>query len=123
MKMVSLEGGAQDFFTSERFVTSSRYDHSSSQAGERQQLESVSLQALLHQLKPSFLIMDIEGAEADLASESLDLHSLKKLCIEMHPQIIGDQAVTQIIANLVAKGFMLRMRECRDDVLFFSRAA
>jgi len=91
--------------------------------GERQKLESVSIQKLIDELQPSFLIMDIEGAEVDLASERLNLHSLKKLCIEMHPHIVGDEAITELIANLIRQGFILRMTESHDDVLFFSRAA
>lgn len=123
MKMVSLKGGEQDFFASDRFVVSSRYDNSNQYEGERQKLESVSIQQLIDELRPSFLIMDIEGAEVDLAAENLDLGTLKKLCIEMHPHIVGDEAITRLIANLFDKGFQLRMSECQDDVLFFSRAA
>ncbi len=123
MKMVSLDGGEQAFFASDRFVVSSRYDNSEQYRGEQQRLESVSIQGLIDELKPSFLIMDIEGAEVDLASKTLDLQSLKKLCIEMHPHIVGDEAITDLIANLIRQGFTLRMCESRDDVLFFSRAA
>jgi len=67
--------------------------------------------------------MDIEGAEVDLANEKLDLGSLKKLCIEMHPHIVGHEAVTRVIGRLIAQGFALNLRESKQDVLFFSRAA
>ncbi|MEM8946725.1 MAG: FkbM family methyltransferase [Planctomycetota bacterium] len=123
MTMVSLKGGAQDFYASDRFVVSSRYDNTQRYGGEQQTLESVSIQSLIDQLKPSFLIMDIEGAEVDLADEQVDLGSLEKLCIEMHPHIVGDDKITALIANLIRQGFQLRMSECRDDVMFFSRAA
>ncbi len=123
MKMVSLDGGKQDFFAADRFVVSSRYDNSDQYAGEQQKLDSVSIQKLIDDLEPSFLIMDIEGAEVDLASEGLNLCSLKKLCIEMHPHIVGDEAITRLISNLIRQGFTLRLTECRNDVLFFSRAA
>ena len=123
MKMVSLDGGEQDFFVAKRFVVSSRYDNSGHYESERQQLDSVPIQTLIDDLRPSFLIMDVEGAEVDLASESLHLHSLKKLCIEMHPHIVGDEAITRLISNLIHQGFILRMTECCDDVLYFSRAA
>ena len=67
--------------------------------------------------------MDVEGAEVDLAAETLDLGPLKKLCIEMHPHIVGDEAITRLISNLIRQGFTLRLTECRDEVLYFSRAA
>jgi len=123
MKMVSLDGGKQVFFAADRFVVSSRYDNSDQYAGERQKLDSVPIQKLIDDLQPSFLIMDIEGAEVDLAAEGLDLSPLQKLCIEMHPRIVGDEATTQLISNLIRQGFTLRLSECQDDVLFFSRAA
>ena len=123
MKMVSLEGGEQEFFAADRFVVSSRYSNSDQYAGEQQQLDSVAIQTLIDQLKPTFLIMDIEGAEVDLASDQLNLHSLQKLCIEMHPHIVGDEAISRLVSHLIRQGFQLRMSECRDDVLFFSRAA
>lgn len=123
MKMVSLAGGEQEFFAADRFVVSSRYDNSDRYAGEQQKLDSVPIQGLIDELKPSFLIMDIEGAEVDLADERLNLHSLQKLCIEMHPHIVGDEAISRLIANLIRQGFQLRMSESQDDVLFFSRAA
>ncbi len=123
MKMVSLAGGEEEFFAADRFVFSSRYDNSDSYTGERQTLESVPIQSLIDELQPSFLIMDIEGAEVDLADEQLNLHSLKKLCIEMHPHIVGDEAISQLIGSLLRQGFHLRMSESHADVLYFSRAA
>ena len=123
MSMVSLAGGEQQFFAADRFVVSSRYDNSQQYAGQQQTLESVSIQSLIDELKPTFLIMDIEGAEVDLADENLDLGSLEKLCIEMHPHIVGDEEISQLIANLIRQGFELRMSESQGDVLFFSRAA
>jgi len=123
MKMVSLEGGEQYFFAADRFVVSSRYDNSGQYDGEQQKLDSVSIQTLIDDVQPSFLIMDIEGSEVDLAAKELNLRCLKKLCIEMHPHIVGDEAITRLISNLIHKGFTLRMTECRNDVLFFSRAA
>lgn len=123
MKMVSLTGGEQVFFAADRFVVSSRYDNSQRYAGQRQTLQSVPIQQLLDELQPSFLIMDIEGAEVDLAAEGLDLSPLRKLCIEMHPHIVGDQAITHLIQKLIEQGFQLRLTESQDDVLFFSRAA
>ena len=123
MKMVSLDGGQHDFFAAERFVVSSRYNNSAQYEGEQQQLDSVPIQQLIDELQPTFLIMDIEGAEVDLADEGLNLHSLRKLCIEMHPHIVGDEAITGLVSSLIRQGFTLRLKESQDDVLFFSRAA
>lgn len=123
MKMVSLTGGEQPFFVSDRFVVSSRYQSSGKGDSKATTLDSVSIQELIARIQPTFLIMDIEGAEVDLAGEELDLGSVKKLCIEMHPHLVGDEPISRVISNLLRQGFSLRLRECREDVLYFSRAA
>lgn len=123
IKLVGLEEGESEFFVDKRFVTSSRFSDEGTADRQKQTIPAVSLQKLIDTIKPSFLIMDIEGAEVDLADERLNLGSLKKLCIEMHPRIVGDKAVTRVIARLIEQGFALHLRECKEDVLYFSRAA
>lgn len=123
MKMVSLAGGEGEFFVADRFVGSSRYAGSGEDGREKLLTTSVSIQELIKQIRPTFLIMDIEGAEVDLASQGLDLCSIQKLCIEMHPKIVGDEAISQVVGRLLHQGFTLRLTESHDDVLYFSRAA
>jgi FkbM family methyltransferase len=122
IKLVGLEAGETEFFVDPKFVVSSRYDRPGENR-KAQTIPAVSLQSLIDSIKPSFLIMDIEGAEVDLADEKLDLGSLRKLCIEMHPQVVGHEAVTRVIGRLIAQGFALNLRESKQDVLYFSRAA
>lgn len=123
IKLVGLEAGEAEFFVDPKFVVSSRIAISGESQRKAQTIPAISLQELIESIKPSFLIMDIEGAEVDLADEKLVLGSLKKLCIEMHPHIIGHEAVSKVIGRLIAQGFALNLRESKQDVLFFSRAA
>jgi FkbM family methyltransferase len=123
IKLVGLEEGEAEFFVDKRFVTSSRFGESGTPDRQKQTIPAVSLQKLIDTIRPSFLIMDIEGAEVDLANERLNLGSLKKLCIEMHPKVVGDEAVTRVIARLIGQGFALHLQESKEDVLYFSRAA
>lgn len=123
IKLVGLDDGEGEFFIDQKFVTSSRFEHGGEQRGVAQTVPAVALQSLIDSIQPSFLIMDIEGAEVDLADERLNLSPLKKLCIEMHPQIVGHEAVSRVIGRLIAQGFALNLRESRQDVLFFARAA
>jgi FkbM family methyltransferase len=123
IKLVGLETGEGEFFVDQKFVVSSRFEQHGTTTRTSQTIPAVSLQSLIDSIQPSFLIMDIEGAEVDLADERLDLSSLKKLCIEMHPHIVGHAAVSRVIGRLIAQGFNLNLRECQQDVLYFSRAA
>jgi FkbM family methyltransferase len=123
IKLVGLESGEGEFFVDPKFVVSSRFELPEARDRTSQTIPAVSLQSLIDSLRPSFLIMDIEGAEVDLADEQLNFGSLKKLCIEMHPQIVGHEAVSRVIGRLIAQGFHLNLRESKQDVLYFSRAA
>jgi FkbM family methyltransferase len=123
IKLVGLESGEGAFFVDQKFVVSSRFERPGEQNRTSQTISAVSLQSLIDSIRPSFLIMDIEGAEVDLADERLDFGSLKKLCIEMHPHIVGHEAVSRVIGRLIVHGFHLNLRESKQDVLFFSRAA
>ncbi|WP_197530447.1 FkbM family methyltransferase [Bythopirellula polymerisocia] len=123
IKLVALEEGEEDFYVDEKFVTSSRFGSDEDVGRQQQKVPAVSLQKLLDSIRPTFLIMDIEGAEVDLADSSLNLSTVRKLCIEMHPQIVGNEAITRVVARLVEQGFTWQLRESKQDVLFFSRAA
>ena len=123
IKLVALEAGEEDFYVDDKVVTSSRFVSSEKSGRNRYKVQSIPLQELLDTIRPTFLIMDIEGAEVDLADASLDLSTLNKLCIEMHPHIVGDRAITRLVARLVEQGFTWQLRESKQDVLFFSRAA
>ncbi len=123
IKLVGLEAGEAEFFVDKKFVVSSRFGNPNDVGRKSQTIPAVSLQSLIDTIQPSFLIMDIEGAEVDLANSNLNLGSLKKLCIEMHPQIVGNDAISRVIVRLIEQGFDLHLRECRQDVLYFSRAA
>jgi FkbM family methyltransferase len=125
MRMVSLDAGPQDFFVADRFVLSSRHAAATAQkngTSTRTRIDSIPLAEVLAEVRPSFLIVDIEGGEADLAAESVSLAGVNKLCIEMHPHIIGDDGVSRVASALIAKGFRLCVGESRGAVLFFSRS-
>ena len=123
IKLVGLEEGENEFFIDDKFVISSRYGEPGDPRRQAHKVPTVALQSVIDTIRPSFLIMDIEGAEVDLADHRLDLNPLNKLCVEMAPHIVGHKAVTRVIARLIDQGFALNLRESKQDVLFFSRAA
>lgn len=61
--------------------------------------------------QPSFLIIDIEGAEEELLP-SLDLTNVKKLQIEFHPLVYGDETMKKLMTVIERKGFV---KESDDD--------
>jgi FkbM family methyltransferase len=126
MQMVCLDAGPQEFHVSERFVVSSRHAAATGGAGETATATSVpsaSLPEVLHRLRPTFLVADIEGGELDLADERVDLSSVQRICVEVHPHITGDEGVSRLIEALLGKGFSLRLGQSRGCVLLFERMA
>lgn len=54
-------------------------------------------------IRPSFLVVDIEGGEQDLFRYAR-LDGVEKLCIELHPGVIGQRAVDDVIAAIARQG-------------------
>jgi FkbM family methyltransferase len=76
----------------------------------------------LARVKPSFLIVDIEGGEAEFFAGA-ELSTVRKICVETHPDVLGDQVLSQMFAGLVAQGFALDFSLIRKNVFFFHRPA
>jgi FkbM family methyltransferase len=76
----------------------------------------------LARVKPTFLIVDIEGGEAEFFAGA-DLSTVRKICVETHPDVLGDRLLSEMIAGLVAKGFALDFSLIRKNVFFFHRPA
>jgi FkbM family methyltransferase len=59
----------------------------------------------LARVRPSFLIIDIEGGEHDFIRYA-SLDGVRKVCIELHPDVIGSQAVSEVEAFFISHGFL-----------------
>jgi len=81
----------------------------------------LSLNAVLRETQATILIADIEGGEVSLFDEA-DLSLVQAVCLELHPDIIGDRGVHSIIGSLHGQGFVY---DCRSDhyVIVFRRPA
>ena len=78
------------------------------------------LNAELIRLSPSFLIVDIEGGEAEFFAYA-DLASVNKICLETHPDVLGNDGISAIFSRLFAQGFVLDFGCIRKNVFFFYR--
>jgi FkbM family methyltransferase len=120
MKMVSINSGQEKFYVSDRFVVSSQFNHQS--RADELSVSSDAFQDVVRDVQPTFLVMDIEGSEVDLADESIDLGCITKICVEVHPNIVGDEPTSRFIQSLLNRGFRLELSSSKGDVLFFQRA-
>ena len=78
------------------------------------------LNAELKRLAPTFMIVDIEGGEADFFAYA-DLAGVRKICLETHPDVIGNDGISALFARLLAQGFLLDFSGIRKNVFYFYR--
>jgi FkbM family methyltransferase len=117
---VGREEGRRRFYVQEHFVGSSVIEQDS--PGQAVNVTQVDLGRLLEEVKPTFLIVDIEGFEAELLN-NVQLEGVRKICVELHPGIIGDAACSRLVAELIDQGFALDIDSVFRSVAYFSRAA
>lgn len=108
-----------DFFLEPGFWSSSTIERSAQ--SEKVLVQSKNINKELDNIKPTFLIIDIEGGEKDLIP-LIDFSSIRKIIIEMHPHVIGNDEVSGVIELVLSKGFNLRLDESIGEVLFFELA-
>ena len=70
---------------------------------------------------PTFLIIDIEGAEIEMIPV-LDLRNVKKLLIELHPHFTGLTAANELILQLFQKGFVIDMERSLRNHFYMVRS-
>ncbi|GGB41463.1 hypothetical protein GCM10011505_23630 [Tistrella bauzanensis] len=107
------------FYVSPNFFSSTTVDHG--QSAEKVTVRQQPISDVLTHLRPSYLIMDIEGGEVDLVP-AMDLSSIDRILIEVHPHKAGPAPVSAMIASILGRGFCLDTRRSSRDVLFFFRA-
>ena len=77
--------------------------------------------ALLATHKPSLLICDIEGGEANLLGSIPCMPSVKKIVIELHQDVTGAEGIRDIFLNLSKQGFAYDPLLSQRGVVVFRR--
>lgn len=102
--VLAREAGEAELFVAPEFVSSSLRPAGDTAAQARVRVPRLDVNALLRQLAPTFLAIDIEGGEAELLP-AIDWHGVRKLALEVHPQHIGEEATRALLALLADQGF------------------
>lgn len=111
--------GIADFEVDEDFWASSTR---AAQEPHRERVHVTRIDApeLERRLRPTYLVMDIEGGEIDLLP-MLDLSTVNKVCVETHANIVGQKSVDEAVQQVVDRGFTLDSRLSRPNQLFLAR--
>jgi FkbM family methyltransferase len=67
---------------------------------------AVTVQDAIKQYRPTYIISDVEGTEVDIFSTGT-LHGVRKLCLELHPHVVGHEPINKMIDHLRSIGFQV----------------
>lgn len=104
MKAVTSDGRDLTFFQDSKVLSSSVYDRGLGSAEIT--VKSVAIAGLISRHKPTVLLMDVEGAELELL-RAPDLAQIRTIIVEMHPHIVGQTEIADLVSALTAQGFKL----------------
>lgn len=113
---VAPQAGSVDFFIEDQLVSSSTIQRT--ETSSRVSVDSLTLDSLIRTVRPTYLIVDVEGAEETLF-DGADLSGIRRICLEVHPHVIGDGACTRVIAQIARNGFDLELDRSSGRVLSF----
>lgn len=76
---------------------------------------------ILRDVNPSYLVVDIEGGEEDFFEDCSFLieSSIKKILIELHSNIIGEEKCSMVIQNIIKSGFKMQLDSVPKNVIYF----
>ncbi|MEM0915062.1 MAG: FkbM family methyltransferase [Planctomycetota bacterium] len=76
----------------------------------------------IRRIRPTFLIMDIEGGEIDII-DAIEFDTIEKIAMEVHPQKTGQAAIDGMDARLREAGFQREWAGEDDQHVFYARAS
>lgn len=76
---------------------------------------------ILRDVNPSYLVVDIEGGEEDFFEDCSFLikSSIKKILVELHSNIIGEEKCSMVIQNIIKSGFKMQLDSVPKNVIYF----
>ncbi len=79
------------------------------------------MNTLIDTIHPTYLIVDVEGYEHELIQAIHSFSSLKKIQIEIHPHLISQSQINEIIDLLKLNQFKMVSLYCSDRQLYFKK--
>jgi FkbM family methyltransferase len=117
--MLGKGAGKARFFVEAEFWASTTIKEGTQDAQEIE-VEQLDLNSEIARIKPTFLIVDIEGGEAELFPLA-DLSCVQKICVETHPHQLGNTGITRLLDLLFERGFCFDVSLIRKNVFFLYR--
>ncbi len=107
--------GKSDFYIPDDFWAASMVPLNNA---EKFEIDVVNIVDVMNKIKPSYLVMDIEGAEVDVLP-SMDLSDIHTICLEVHPHKAQPERIRNMFSFLLDQGFMFDFN--KYDLVFLFR--
>lgn len=118
MCMLGEKPGKQDFYLNKDFWASSTLP-----INQEYQVISIPVKSFneeIFKINPTFLIIDIEGGEYELL-KSANLYNVKKICLELHNDVLGEEKTNFILSKFADLGFVIDQNLSLSRELFLKR--
>ncbi len=110
--------GKSDFYVAKNFWASSIEPI---EGAEKVKVPQRDFQSVLDELKPTFLIVDIEGGGEGSLFSGIRLASIQKCLLELHPLVLSTEKVSQIFGVMAENNLYPDLRKSSGFVYFFAR--
>ncbi|MCH2164278.1 MAG: FkbM family methyltransferase [Marinovum sp.] len=117
--LAARKGKSRTFYIRKNFLGSS-LDPDTGSYVDTADVDVLGLNATLRKIKPTILVCDIEGAEAELFPAG-DFSGLRAAIIELHPQWIGQSGVQGVFDAMHRAGLTYFHRGSEGKVVVFRR--
>lgn len=109
------------FNVAEEFWYSSVKEYSGANTVSHVSVPTRNINKVISEVNPTYLLVDIEGGEEELFQDCdfLADSSIKKILMELHPWVIGNEKCNLVIKNILGKGFQMRMDFFPKHMVFF----
>jgi len=106
-KVLAVQDGEAQFYFSDNVLSSSLIDRD---LGGKTVVAADSIRQVVQDYQPTAIVMDVEGAEIELL-RNCELAGISKIVIEMHPHVVGQEAIDTLADYLAEQGLILRTRD------------
>ena len=80
-------------------------------------VRQIDLNQEIERIRPSFMILDIEGGEYEFLRHAR-LDPIRKMVIEVHPHVLSYTRISEMLGWLFAAGFALDLGNMRKNVVY-----
>lgn len=103
------------------FWSSSTKSNINGEIVEKVNVPTSNISKILSDVNPTYLMVDIEGGEEDFFEDCSFLQgsSIRKILLELHANIIGEEKCSMVIENILKSGFKMQLDSAPKNVMYF----